>query len=67
MPFIIIFGIITAFIKMDKDKEITAIYSLGLGINIFKKTLSFLLIIFIIFYFLLNFFYSPMIYEKYKL
>ena len=33
LPFIIIFGLIIAFIKLDRDKEIIAIFSLGLSIK----------------------------------
>ena len=34
LPFIIIFGLVFAFAKLDKDKEIIAIYSLGLSIDV---------------------------------
>ena len=66
IPFIIIFGVVIAFIKMDRDKEIIAIYSLGLSINTIKKPLYFLLGITTILYIFLNFFFSPYIYGKYK-
>ena len=39
MPFIIIFGLILAFIKLDKDKELIAIFSLGVSIKPNKKPL----------------------------
>ena len=39
LPFIIIFGLVLSFIKLDKDKEIIAIYSLGLSINEIRKPL----------------------------
>ena len=39
IPFIIIFGVVITFIKMDRDKEIIAIYSLGLNINVIKNPL----------------------------
>ena len=32
-PFILIFGVVLCFIKLDKDKEIIAIYSLGFGLS----------------------------------
>ena len=38
-PFILIFGIVLCFIKLDKDKEIVAIYSLGFGSKSIKKRL----------------------------
>ena len=66
IPFIIIFGIVITFIKMDRDKEIIAIYSLGLNIDTIKKPLYCLLGITSIIYIFLNFFFSPYIYEKYK-
>ena len=66
LPFIIIFGITLCFIKLDKDKEIVAIYSLGLG----SKSIKFPLIIFglilTLFYLIFNLYLSPYIYEKYK-
>ena len=66
IPFIVIFGIIIAFIKMDKDKEIIAIFSLTKNITIFRDALSVLVFLFVCIYFLLNFFYSPIVYEIYK-
>ena len=66
LPFIIIFGLILAFIKFDKDKEIIAMFSLGLSINEIKKPLTTVGFLFIIFYIILNFFISPYIYQKYK-
>ena len=66
MPFIIIFGVVITFIKMDKDKEIIAIYSLGLNINAIKNPLYCLLGLTTIIYIFLNFFFSPYVYGKYK-
>ena len=66
LPFIVIFGIIIAFIKMDKDKEIIAIYSLGLSINQIKKPIIFFLLIISIAYISLNYFLSPIVYNIYK-
>ena len=66
LPFIVIFGIIIAFIKMDKDKEIIAIYSLGLSIDQIKKPIIFFLLIISIMYISLNYFLSPIVYDIYK-
>jgi len=66
VPFVIIFGIVITFIKMDRDKEIIAIYSLGLNINSIINPLYYLLGITTIIYIFLNFFLSPYIYGKYK-
>ena len=66
LPFVIIFGLIIAFIKFDKDKEIIAIFSLGLSIKEVLKPLLLISIIITIFYLFLNLFFSPYIYEKYK-
>jgi len=51
---------------MDRDKEIIAIYSLGLNINVIKNPLYCLLGVTTILYIFLNFFFSPYIYGKYK-
>ena len=45
LPFIIIFGLVLAFLKFERDKEIIAIYSLGLSISEIKKPIIFLLTI----------------------
>ena len=66
LPFIIIFGLIIAFIKFDKDKEIIAIYSLGLSIKEIIKPFFLISIITIFLYLFLNLFFSPYIYDKYK-
>ena len=66
LPFIIIFGLIIAFIKFDKDKEIIAIFSLGLSIKEILKSLFLISIIAIFLYLFLNLFFSPYIYDKYK-
>ena len=66
-PFILIFGLLLCFIKLNKDNELIAILSLGLGVNPFKKTLFFFSIIIITLFSLLNFYFSPIIYEKYKI
>ena len=66
LPFIIIFGLIIAFIKFDKDKEIIAIFSLGLSIKEILKPFFLISIIAIFLYLFLNLFFSPYIYGKYK-
>ena len=66
LPFIIIFGLIIAFIKFDKDKEIIAIFSLGLSIKEILKPFFLFSIITIFLYLFLNLFFSPYIYDKYK-
>ena len=66
LPFIIIFGLIIAFIKFDKDKEIIAIFSLGLSIKEILKPFFLISIITIFLYLFLNLFFSPYIYDKYK-
>ena len=66
LPFIIIFGLIIAFIKFDKDKEIIAIFSLGLSIKEILKPFFLISIITILLYLFLNLFLSPYIYNKYK-
>ena len=66
LPFIIIFGILLCFIKLQKDKEIIAIYSLGLQLKPIKFSLILFSLLLIIFYISLNFYFSPKIYEKYK-
>ena len=66
LPFIIIFGLIIAFIKFDKDKEIIAIFSLGLSIKEIIKPFFLISIITVFLYLFLNLFFSPYIYDKYK-
>ena len=66
LPFVIIFGLVLAFIKFDRDKELVAIYSLGLTINAIKKPLFLLLTIALITYLFINFFLSPITYGIYK-
>ncbi len=66
IPFVIIFGILLCFLKLNKDKEIIAIYSLGFELKPFKNSLIFFTLILSIFYLILNCYVSPKIYEKYK-
>ena len=37
IPFILIFGLLLCFIRLNKDNELVAILSLGLGVAPFKK------------------------------
>ncbi len=67
LPFIIIFGITLCFLKLSRDREIIAVYSLGLEIKPFKYSLIFFSLVVCIFYSFLNFYFSPLIYEKYKI
>ena len=66
VPFILIFGLLLCFIKLNKDNELIAIQTLGLGIKPFKDTLIFFSFIIIVIFSVLNFYLSPKIYEKYK-
>ena len=66
LPFVIIFGLVLAFIKFDRDKELIAIYTLGLSINAIKKPLFLLLIISLATYLFINFYMSPITYGIYK-
>lgn len=66
LPFILIFGFVLAFIKFNKDKEIIAIFSLGLSINEIKKPIILLLCFFSFASLILNFILSPTTYSFYK-
>ena len=66
LPFILIFGILLCFIKLNKDKELIAIFSLGLDLMPLKNSMIMFSLIILIFYSFLNFFISPKIYEMYK-
>ncbi len=66
-PFIIIFGILLCFIKLSKDKEIIAIFSLGLQLKPIKYSLTLFTFFIVLFSIVLNFYFSPKIYEQYKI
>ena len=66
LPFILMFGLILAFIKLDKDKELISMFSLGISITEIKKSLYIIIIILLIINITLNLFLSPYIYSKYK-
>lgn len=67
MPFIVLFGIMLCFMKLYKDKEIIAIYSLGLQLKPIRYSLLLFSFLTIIFYISINFYISPKVYEKYKI
>ncbi len=67
IPFIIVFGILLCFLKLSRDKEIIAIYSLGLELKPIKFSIILFSLLIICFTIFLNFYISPKIYEKYKL
>ncbi len=66
-PFIIIFGLLLCFIKLNNYNELIAIYSLGLGLSPLKNTLMFFGLIIITIFTFLNFYLAPTIYKKYKI
>ena len=66
LPFVLIFGFTLSFIKLDKDKELIAIYSLGLSLKQLVKPLILISFLFILIYLILNLFLSPYLYDKYK-
>tara|TARA_Y100001970_G_scaffold271949_1_gene368042 strand:+ start:7908 stop:8855 length:948 start_codon:yes stop_codon:yes gene_type:complete len=66
LPFLLIFGLVLAFIKLSRDKEIIAIYSLGISIDEIKKPIFYLSILMVIFSLLISFFISPQTYAIYK-
>ncbi len=67
LPFIVIFGLVLCFVKLNRDKEITAIFSLGMEIYPIRNALFLFSILLIILYLFLNFYISPKIYGQFKL
>ena len=67
IPFIIIFGLLLCFIKLNRDNELIAVLTLGLGIKPLKNTLIFFSVILSIVFMTLNFYLAPKIYEQYKI
>jgi len=67
LPFIVIIGISITFIKLFKDREIITIYSLGLNTDVIRKPLLIFSLLIIMISIFFNFYFSPNIYEKYKL
>ena len=67
LPFILIFGLLLCFTRLNKDNELIAMLSLGFGLKPFKRTLIFFTFVLLLFFSFLNFYFSPIIYEKYKI
>ena len=66
LPFVVIFGIVLCFVKLNKDKELLAIYSSGLSYKVIRSPLILFALLFSFIYIVLNFYISPLIYDKYK-
>ncbi len=66
IPFILIFGLLLSFIRLNRDNELIAILSLGMGLKPFRKTIILFSIIVLLLFTFLNFYFAPKIYEKYK-
>lgn len=67
LPFIVIFGILLCFVKLNKDRELISIFTLGLQLKPIKYSLILFSTMILILYIGLNFYISPKIYEIYKL
>ena len=67
VPFILIFGLLLCFIKLNRDNELIAIVSLGLGLKPFKSSLILFFLSIITIFVLLNLYLAPKVYEVYKL
>ena len=66
-PFILIFGLLLCFLKLNRDNELIAILSLGAGLNPFRNTLLFFCFILVLIFSILNLYFAPIIYKQYKL
>ena len=66
LPFLMIFGFVLSFVKLSKDKEIIAMYSVGLSINEIKKPIILIILITIILSLYISFIFSPFTYDMYK-
>ena len=66
-PFILIFGLLLCFVRLNKNNELIAILSLGDGLKPFKNTLFFFSLIMIFIFVLLNFYFAPIVYKQYKI
>ena len=66
-PFILIFGLLLCFVRLNKDNELIAILSLGDGLKPFRNTLFFFSFIMIFIFILLNFYFAPIFYKQYKI
>jgi len=67
LPFIVIFGILLCFVKLNKDRELISIFTLGLQLKPIKYSLILFSTLILVLYIGLNFYISPKIYEIYKL
>ncbi len=66
VPFILIFGLLLCFNKLNRDNELIAIMSLGFGLKPLRGSLFFFGLIIIFVFSFLNFYFAPKIYEEYK-
>ena len=66
-PFIIIFGLLLCFIKLNNDNELITIVSLGHGLKHFKKVFIFFSFGIVVIFLILNLYIAPKIYEQYKI
>ena len=66
IPFVVIFGLILTFIKLDKDRELIAIFTLGLSMKQVKLPIILITLFFLVIYMILNLFLSPYVYKEYK-
>ena len=66
LPFVVIFGIVLCFVKLNRDKELLAIYSSGLSYKVIRSPIILFTLLLSLFYIILNFYISPLIYDKYK-
>ena len=67
IPFILIFGLLICFVKLNRDNELIAMLSLGFGLKPFRKTLMFFCLTILMAFTLLNFYLAPKVYGQYKI
>ena len=67
LPIVITFGLIFSFLKLNKDKEIISMYSLGIKTNAIVKALVYFTLISILFLLSFSLYLSPKIYKEYKI
>ena len=58
IPFILIFGLLLSFIRLNRDNELIAILSLGMGLKPFRKTIILFSIIVLLLFTFLNFYFA---------
>jgi len=66
-PFILIFGLLLCFVRLNRDNELITIVTLGDGLKPFRNTLFFFSFIMLFFFILLNFYFAPIVYKQYKI